>query len=46
MTKSFNEFKKIKKYVISNPIYSIDIDNELDWMFTKFLSKKIDNEKS
>ena len=26
------EFNKIKKYVMNNPLYSIDIDNELDWL--------------
>ena len=31
-TKQVSEFKKIKKYLMKNPIYSIDIDNHLDWL--------------
>ena len=31
-TKPVSEFNKIKKYVMNNPLYSIDIDNELDWL--------------
>lgn len=37
---------KIKKYVMKNPFYSIDIDNELDWMFTEFITTKIENEEN
>lgn len=29
------EFNKIKKYVMNNPLYSIDIDNELDWLIAE-----------
>ena len=31
-SKQVSEFKKIKKYLMKNPIYSIDIDNHLDWL--------------
>ena len=27
-----SEFNKIKKYEMVNPLYSIDIDNQLDWL--------------
>lgn len=30
--KSVSEFKKIKKYVMKDPLYSIDIDNHFDWL--------------
>ncbi len=36
---SFNDFAKIKKYVMNN-INSVDIDNETDWLFCEFLIEK------
>jgi CMP-N,N'-diacetyllegionaminic acid synthase len=30
--KGFSNFNKIVKYVIDNPIYSLDIDTEYDWL--------------
>jgi CMP-N,N'-diacetyllegionaminic acid synthase len=36
---SFNEFSRVKKYVMS-PADSVDIDDELDWDFCEFLIKK------
>ena len=30
--KKVSEFKKIKKYLMKDPIYSIDIDNHFDWL--------------
>jgi CMP-N,N'-diacetyllegionaminic acid synthase len=30
--KSVNSFEKIKKYVMTDPLYSIDIDNYFDWL--------------
>jgi len=34
-TKPVSEFNKIKKYVMNNPLYSIDIDNQLDWLIAE-----------
>ena len=31
-SKPLSEFNKIKKYVMVNPLYSIDIDNQFDWL--------------
>jgi CMP-N,N'-diacetyllegionaminic acid synthase len=31
-SKQVSEFTKIKKYLMKDPIYSIDIDNHLDWL--------------
>jgi N-acylneuraminate cytidylyltransferase len=33
--------KKIKKYIMKDPIYSIDIDNKFDWEIAKLFSKKM-----
>ena len=30
--KGFSNFDKIIKYKIDNPIYSLDIDTEYDWL--------------
>lgn len=42
LKKSLNKFEKIKKYVMDD-LYSIDIDNELDFAFCEFIlmSKRI-----
>ena len=37
--KQSNEFFKIKKYVMNNPIYSIDIDNNFDWLVAETVIK-------
>lgn len=37
--KHSNEFYKIKKYVMDNPIYSIDIDTKLDWLVAESVIK-------
>lgn len=37
--KSFSEFAKIEKYVMSD-LYSVDIDNTFDWAFCEFLLQK------
>ena len=36
-----NQIIRIKKYVMNNPIYSIDIDTEFDFTVAETLSKKI-----
>tara|TARA_Y100000590_G_scaffold141270_3_gene162069 strand:- start:12592 stop:13194 length:603 start_codon:yes stop_codon:yes gene_type:complete len=33
--KNINQFTKVKKYVMHNPIFSIDIDTDLDWKDAK-----------
>ena len=38
-SKRINEFKKIKKYLMTNQIYSIDIDNHFDWLMAKTVIK-------
>ena len=38
---NLKSIKKIKKYVMQDPIYSIDIDNKFDWEIAKLFSKKI-----
>jgi CMP-N,N'-diacetyllegionaminic acid synthase len=39
--KNINSFKKIKKYIMSDPIFSIDIDNEFDFMTAEIISKNL-----
>jgi N-acylneuraminate cytidylyltransferase len=34
-SKGFSNFNKIIKYTIENPIYSLDIDTEFDWLIAK-----------
>jgi CMP-N,N'-diacetyllegionaminic acid synthase len=34
-SKKINKFKKIKKYLMDNPIYSVDIDNHFDWLIAE-----------
>jgi CMP-N-acetylneuraminic acid synthetase len=36
---SFNDFKKVKKYVMDD-LHSVDIDYLTDWMFAEFLIEK------
>ena len=38
-SKSTKNLTKIKKYIMKDPIYSIDIDNEFDWEIAKLFSK-------
>ena len=38
-SKHFGDFNKIKKYVIKDPLYSIDIDNQLDWLLAETVVK-------
>ena len=38
LTKPISDFKKIKKYVMEE-LYSVDIDNMVDWNYTEFLIK-------
>ena len=38
-SKSTKNLTKIKKYIMNDPIYSIDIDNEFDWEIAKLFSK-------
>lgn len=33
--KKINKFKKIKKYLMDNPIYSVDIDTNFDWLIAE-----------
>lgn len=41
-SKGFSNFNKIKKYKIDNPIYSLDIDTEYDWLIANtFIEQKI-----
>ena len=40
-SKSTKDLTKIKKYIMNNPIYSIDIDTELDFTVAESISKKI-----
>lgn len=40
LSKSFNNFNKIKKYIMYEPIYSIDIDSEIDYILAKALVKE------
>lgn len=37
--KKINQFTKIKKYVMNNPIYSIDIDTDFDWLVAEMVIK-------
>ncbi|TCP22916.1 N-acylneuraminate cytidylyltransferase [Tenacibaculum skagerrakense] len=39
-SKSIKEFKKIKKYIMDDPIYSIDIDTEFDWLIAETVINK------
>ena len=36
-SKSINNFNKIKKYIMNDPIYSIDIDNQIDYILANAL---------
>ncbi|WP_339882830.1 acylneuraminate cytidylyltransferase family protein [Polaribacter vadi] len=38
-TKNSNNFKRIQKYVIENPFYSIDIDDSFDWLIAETIIK-------
>jgi CMP-N,N'-diacetyllegionaminic acid synthase len=37
--KHINKFLKIKKYVMNDPVYSIDIDNNFDWLVAETVIK-------
>jgi N-acylneuraminate cytidylyltransferase len=37
---NLKSIKKIKKYIMQDPIYSIDIDSKFDWEIAKLFSKK------
>lgn len=41
LDKKLSELKNIKKFVIKDPIYSIDIDNQFDWEIAEYFSKKV-----
>ena len=43
--KGFSNFDKIIKYIIDNPVYSIDIDTEYDWLIANAIIDK-NNENS
>tara|TARA_B110000196_G_C21067876_1_gene625870 strand:- start:326 stop:1012 length:687 start_codon:yes stop_codon:yes gene_type:complete len=36
-----NSFKKIKKYIMSDPAYSVDIDSEFDFILAEIISKNL-----
>ena len=38
-SKKINEFSKIKKYVMEDPVYSIDIDTHFDWLVAETVIK-------
>ena len=38
-SKKINEFNKIKKYVMEDPVYSIDIDTHFDWLVAETVIK-------
>jgi len=38
-SKSISDFKKIKKYVMTNPVFSIDIDTHFDWLIAETVIK-------
>jgi len=38
-SKPISDLKKIKKYVMTNPIYSIDIDSHFDWLIAETVIK-------
>ncbi|MDA7813051.1 acylneuraminate cytidylyltransferase family protein [Flavobacteriaceae bacterium] len=40
-SKSINNFTKIKKYIMNDPVLSIDIDTEFDFIIAKTLGKKL-----
>lgn len=37
LSKSINDFDKIEKYIMNDPIYSIDIDNQIDYILANAL---------
>ena len=34
-SKRISEFKRIKKYLMTNQVYSVDIDTDFDWLIAE-----------